>query len=307
MREKNYRETRNYQGGLDSLFRKVAKDYGLGDFIESKKVEMGYEDDNHILETTKGRYFVKIFGGYRDLGECRRYIKIIEEALKAGVNHPKMYKSSQEFLYQSDDARLAVFEFVDGKTFYELGKSPNEEEAREIISEAAKINKINYKPPFVYDEWAITTIAEQYEIVEHYLSKEEKSVIEPLVADFKKIDLKSLPYALVHGDITTTNTMKSKDGKIYIIDFACTNWYPRIMELAVPMCNLLSGIDYDFIVNEYQKEIKLTEEELKLLPLFVNLANSMHIIGAVRERDIYKNGSDENRYWLEQGRKGLGI
>ena len=309
MREENYRETRDFEGDTKPIFDQVAKDYQLGDFIESRKVEMGYEDSNHVIETTSGEYFVKIFGGYRDMEECQRYVGIIEKALEAGVSHPKMHQGPKGSLdhLEGSNANLAVFEYIDGETFYELGKGPDEDETKEVVRQAATINTIDYRPPFVYDEWAVTNVQDQYKITEQHLSEEEKEAIAPLVAEFGNINVKALPYAFVHGDLLTTNVMKSKKGGLYVFDFACANYYPRIMELAVLMCNLLKDQDADFVVDEYQKHLKLTEDELKQLPLFVDLAHAMHVIGARRENAIHGNATEENQYWLNQGRKGLGL
>lgn len=308
MREEDYREKRDFEGDLGALFDQVAKDYQLGGPIGSQKVEMGYEDSNYVLETIIGKHFVKIFGSYRDEKECQRYIGIIETALSAGVNHPKLYRGKQGALEHSESgAKLAVFEHIDGQTFYEMGREPDEEESKEIVRQAALINSVDYKPDFVYDEWAITSIEDQYKIAEEHLSDEEKKSIERLLAEFREVDLKSLPHSLVHGDLITTNVMKSKDGQIFVYDFACANYQPRIMELAVLLCNLLRDKDYEFVVSEYQKHLELTDDELKTLPLFVNLAHAMHIVGAVRERDLHGNESDENDYWLTQGHEVLGI
>lgn len=309
MREENYRETKDFEGDTKPVFDQVAKDYQLGDFIDSRKVEMGYEDSNYAVKTITGEYFVKIFGGYRDTEECRRYIGIIEKALEAGVSHPKMYKGPKGSLDHLEDSNtnLAVFEYINGKTFYELGRSPDEEETKEIVKQAATINTIDFRPTFVYDEWAVTNIEDQFKITEQHLLKEEKSAIAPLVASFKGVDVKSLPHAFVHGDLLTTNVMKSKEDGLYVFDFACANYYPRIMELAVLICNLLKDQDSKFVVDEYQKHLKLTDDELKNLPLFVDLAHAMHVIGGRRESSMHGNESEENAYWLEQGRKGLGL
>lgn len=308
-RESDFREKVEYKGDHAQVFDMVAKEYGFSEIIGFEKVEMGYEDDNYILETASDKYFCKIFGAYRDQDECKRYIRIVDEALEAGVATPKMFRNEKGFLYSNKelDMNLAVFEYIDGKTFYETGEKPTEDDAKEIVCQAAKINSIDHKPPFVYDSWAIPNIANEYDAVEASLSSREKEVINPLVSAFKEVDLKSLPSALVHGDIITTNVMKSKEGKIFILDFGVCNYYPRIMELALLKCNLLADFDIDFLVQEYKKQIELTEKELESLPLFIDLAHAMHVIGATREKAIYGNASDENEYWLEQGRSGLSI
>ena len=43
-----------------------------------------------ILETKKKKYFVKIFASFRTMDGCKRYSRMIEDALKKGVHTPKL-------------------------------------------------------------------------------------------------------------------------------------------------------------------------------------------------------------------------
>jgi Ser/Thr protein kinase RdoA (MazF antagonist) len=127
------------------------------------------------------------------------------------------------------------------------------------------------------------------------------------------LPIKQLPHRLVHGDIIKTNVMKDKTGKIYIIDFSVANFYPRIQELAVLLCNIFFDENhpdtfmdnYKLALDEYQKGIPLTPLEISSLPLYVKVAHAMHVLCATYEKEAKGNDSAENRYWLELGRKGL--
>lgn len=118
---------------------------------------------------------------------------------------------------------------------------------------------------------------------------------------------------IVHGDIIATNVMKDKKNKLWIIDFAVSNYYPRIQELAVMACNILfdeknkkkSETNLKTALEEYQKTIELTPREIEVLPTYIKLAHAMHILEANYEKVAEKNDSDENEYWLNQGRTGL--
>lgn len=122
-----------------------------------------------------------------------------------------------------------------------------------------------------------------------------------------------MPHCLVHGDIIKTNVVKSKSGELYILDFAVSNYYPRIIELAVLFSNMLFDENnlgtfpdyYKLALDEYQKATPLSSKELETLPLFVKIAHAMHIIPPIREQKLNKNTSDENLYWLNLGRIGL--
>ena len=71
-----------------------------------------------------------------------------------------------------------------------------------------------------------------------YLSEEDRSRLNKLLDEFKKIDMNKLPKAFVHGDIISTNVMKDNNDKLWIIDFAVSNHLPRVIDLAVSACNL---------------------------------------------------------------------
>lgn len=314
---KDFFQRISYKGKIDDISLIICKDFQIGGFISNKLVPIGYEDFNFILETTKGRYFVKIFSNFRTDDSCRRYVKVMLKAIKAGVSFPKLFKSKQNYFYTTTvndvNLRICVMEYIDGKSYYSLKQKPNIDEIKNLTHQAALINSIKIKPKFVYDEWAIVNFLKEFQKKGKHLSQRDLKVIKPLVKKFKDIDIKKLPHCFVHGDIIVTNVMKDKNGKIWIIDFAVSNYYPRIQELAVLACNMLfdekdklkNENNFRIALEEYQKIITLTSRELEVFPVYVKLAHAMHILSANYEKLVEKNDSEENEYWLNQGRAGL--
>jgi len=100
---------------------------------------------------------------------------------------------------------------------------------------------------------------------------------------------------------------------VFIIDFAVSNIYPRIQELAVLACNMLfdsksaeiSNYNLAVALEEYQQQIKLTDKEINALPTYIKLAHAMHLLIANYEKIVKNNKSKENEYWLSLGRTGL--
>ncbi len=313
----NFQKRINYQGDLESFLQRLCRDFNIGEYNTHEIVTIGYEDFNLFVVTNKDKYFVKIFGSFRSKDECNRYVGIMESALKAGVAHPSLFKSNRGYLYEllnnNQTDRLCVMQYIDGKIFYELQTTPNIEEKRFIIKQAALINKISIKPSMVYDQWAITNFLKEYEKKSQYLNGEDKKLIEPMVEVYNSLSIDGLPHCFVHGDITKTNTMKSANGDIYILDFAVANYYPRIQELAVILCDLFFDAKnpnefpkiYDLALNEYQNYISLTTDELRKLPKYVKLAHTMHVLLANYEKVANNNSSSENEYFLGMGRAGL--
>ena len=107
--------------------------------------------------------------------------------------------------------------------------------------------------------------------------------------------------------------MRGQDGSIYILDFSVSNWYPRVQELAVLFCDLFFNEKdpSNFLslfkkgLESYQEIQKLTAEERKILPIYIQVAHAMHILCPSYERAVNKNFTKENDRWLELGQQGL--
>lgn len=314
---KNFQERINYQGDLKPLLQKVSIDFEIGEYISHSLIPIGYEDLNIAIITSRGTYFVKIFEKLRDRKNCNRYIEIITKILKAGASHPLLYKSSQGFLYEinMDNSidRLCIMEFIDGKNFQDMQIGPSPDEMKFIIKQAALINRINYDVPLIYDSWSPTNFLNEFEKRKDKLTEDEFDLISPLAENFKALPIDSLPHCLVHGDIIKQNVLRDVHGKIYIIDFSVTNYYPRIHELAVLLSDLffdpkkLESFEntYKFVIEEYQKYIPLKNTELELLPKYIKISFAMFFLRASYEKRVNKNDSAENNHLLSIGRIGI--
>jgi len=302
----------NYVGDLTPLVASLCKAYGVGELVSFKPIEMGYEDCNVIIQTSDGKFVAKMFAKARSADEITRYAAIMERVLEAGVCHPELLKTTtHEFVYDHDKVSLVLMRFVDGKTFLQLDRAPNEADRDVVIKQAAMINSIDYKPKYLYDSWAILNIEDMYKRVEQYIKAEDLELVDRVLEEFKAIPINELPHCFVHGDITKANVIKSEDG-IYIVDFSVANWYPRIQELSVIIANLLhdlNGISLkekcEIVADEYSKHIHLTESERKHLPAYALTGMAMEFLGSHQEKYINGIDNDETTYWLNLGREGL--
>ena len=129
-----------------------------------------------------------------------------------------------------------------------------------------------------------------------------------MVDEIKGIDFEQLPKAFVHGDIISTNVMLDESNKIWIIDFAVSNYLPRVIDLAVIACNMCLDKNskektYEniaLLISEYNKYNPLNHYELEVFGTFYRIANAMHIL---QTQYIIKTDGDsvENQYWLNEG------
>jgi Ser/Thr protein kinase RdoA (MazF antagonist) len=310
-----------FSGDVNEVMDRTMLDYELGDVKSTELITVGFQDYNVRVETDKGVYLVKIFAQNREAGEPERperYVKVMQAAIEGGVNHPKLFEDSRGAALHIDELsqlNMAVMAFIPGKTFYEAGgdyQAPNDEQLKLVVAEAAKINAIDYDPPYQFDSWAIPNMHWMYDQTREYLSDEGRELVEKALCIYDAIPLDKLPKAFVHGDIIKTNVIIGNDGKAYIIDFAVSNTYPRIQELAVISANLL--FDGKTPLRERTEKVTtmyieaggdLTDLEKRHIFDYALPGTAMEYMGSIWERDVNGDTTPEIDHWAELGLRGL--
>ena len=303
---------------LENISREVCKNYDLGDFVSNELITIGYEDYNYYLTTSKGKFCVKIFSKERSTEDVNNYLERIRIVANSNVSAPKPLLVNDNIMlsldYQDNHYDICVFEYINGKNYFQLQENPDNEVIKELAKQTAMINILNINPNFIYDSWAIINFSEEYNKKREFLSSEYQEQFDKLVEEFKSIDFEQLPKAFVHGDIISTNVMLDDNKKIWIIDFAVSNYLPRIIDLAVIACNMCLDKNskektYDnisLLISEYNRYNELTEYELEVFGTLYMVANAMHIL---QTQYIIKTDGDseENQYWLNEGIIGYSL
>lgn len=303
----------HYSGDLTPVIERVCEVYGIGRLSASSVVEVGYEDCNVIIKTDQAKFVAKMFAKMRTPEDITRYVTTMEKVVQAGVHHPELLiTDTGETIYSDSGITLVLMRFVDGKSFLELDRSPSDTERKAVLEQAAKVNSIDYEPPYLFDSWAIPNIHKMLKKVKQYIALEDIPLVEQAIAGYDVIPTDELPHCFVHGDFTKANVIKGEDGKIYILDFSVANRYPRIQELAVIVANLLHDNGEETleqkceqIADEYSAFNPLTDQERKYLPAYALAGVAMEFMGAHQEKYINGNDTEETDYWLSLGREGL--
>ena len=94
--EKEFKDRINLNTDLSNISKQICRKYKLGDYISDSIITVGYEDFNYMLETSKGKYCVKIFNRQRSDEECKNYIDRIELASSLNINTPQLYKVGEK-------------------------------------------------------------------------------------------------------------------------------------------------------------------------------------------------------------------
>lgn len=305
-----------YEGDLKTLIIEILNAYGFNEVGDYKIVTSGFEDCNFIVETEKGKVFVKCYAKMRAAEQITRNILILETIDKNSINHPKLYRTAgNKLLFSKDNVHAVVMDFIDGQSFYELGRTPSDAELKLVIAEAVKINNLDIKPPFIYDSIAITNFLDMYHRVASYMSKNDLSLVESVTQVFEQLKLNELPKAFVHDDLISTNLILDRNNKVWVLDFSVANIYPRAQELAVIASSLLyskSGNSIslkertDKVARYYEDaggELR-TDEHRALYPMAL-AAQAMELMGGYQYIFINRDNTKEAKHWQEIGRKGL--
>ncbi len=297
---------------LKNISQKICQSYNLGEFISNELITIGYEDYNYYLTTSKGKYCVKIFSKIRTEEDIKNYLDRIRTVANSKINAPKPLVVNADITlsldYEDNHYDICVFEYINGKNFFELKEKPSKDVIKEIARQTSLINNLDIKPDFIYDNWSIVNFEEEYKQKRRYLSDSYKREFDKLLVELESVNFELLPKSFVHGDIISTNVMLDNNSKIWIIDFAVSNYLPRIIDLAVISCNMCldekskenTYENIALLISEYNKYNQLIEYELKVFRIFYKLANAMHIL---QPQYIIKMNEDskENQYWLNEG------
>lgn len=310
MPEANPLERINHNSNLDTILTDACAAYQLTNLAGESVITVGYEDCNVVIDTDQGRFLAKLFSKERSLVDIKRYTNIVSRVVEAGVNHPKpLLNNDGKMVYRRSGVSLMIQEYIEGATFYEHHRDPNDSELDLITEQAAKINNIDYRPPFYEDSWAVLSINKMFEKVQPAVEPDDRQLLQKAVAIYNKIPVDRLPHAFVHGDMISTNVIKGRDGKVHIIDFSVANYYPRIQELAVMATSLLQNSSLkqrcERILESYEKFAPLQSIEKKYLFDYAIAAAAMEVIGACDEKYFKRNSSSENDHWLNSGRSTL--
>lgn len=304
----------NYQGDLAAVINSICKDYGIGTALSHTVISTGYEDCNVIIQTDQAKYMAKMFAKTRKPEDIARYAEVMKQVVAAGVNHPKLFSAPDgQLIYTNSGISLVLMQFIEGKTFYELDRLPTATELQAILTQAARINQIGYRPPLLFDSWAIPNISLMLEKVKQYVDPADLELVLQAKQRYEAIPVDSLPQAFVHGDLIKTNLVKADTGEIYVLDFSVANWYPRIQELAVIAANLLHSVGgttslkerCDLVAKEYSQLNFIIDLEYQYLYDYALAGAAMEFLGSHQEKFINGNDSDETEYWFRLGREGL--
>lgn len=298
---------------LPRLIDHVAAEYAIGEVRAWSVLATGYEDCN--VEVSAGTFgvVVKVFAADRPRWIAERTADLIRRARSAGVRHPRLHPDAAgRLVHPYDGHQLVVMDLVPGRTFYDLGRPPDETELAAIVEQAVRIHSVNARPQPVSDPWAIKNLVPLAGKVSALFSAERSRLVDRAVAEIGSLDWGALPETLIHADLTAGNVVLGTDGSVHVLDFALANRWPRLQEIAVIAACLLHGSPEPLparmsaVASLYSVSapLALTEAELDALHVFGRAAAAMELLGGLNQWQQGNRGAETDSM-IEIGTAGL--
>ncbi|MCX8074399.1 MAG: phosphotransferase [Clostridia bacterium] len=301
---------------LEKLNIDICKTYNLGNYIKYKIIYVGIDDFSIYLWTDKGEYIVKNFNESKTIKDINRFINQYEIMMKNGIKVPKLMLNGQRHIFISEIDGLyinsCVIECIDGKDLYSIGKIISREEIDMIVDILVKIHSIKDELEIEYDEYCFMKIKEVYNLTSRIISGKLKNEVKICMSEFDKIDFSKLPKTYVHGDFISTNIIKDKEGRLWVIDFTSSGTGIRILDIIKVLNSVIFNYKYiseskqlgEYFIKKYQEHLKLTKYELEVLRI-LRLADSY--VGVMLGQFEKNNDEyEETDFWLNNDASIIG-
>lgn len=300
---------------LENLSKEICRVYKLGDYKEYKLILVGIDDLSYFLDTTNGKYIVKIINHEKTNEEINEFIQKNSVITRNNVKAPKLISYDENYLFTYDmdglHINLVVMEYIDGSDLYSIDKQITKKDIEKLIDILIPLHKIEDKiENKEYDEYCFMKIKEDYKKTKEVLPKSIKEQVEQTIGDFEKIELEKLPKCFIHGDLISSNIMKDKNKNLYLIDFYQSGIGLRILDIVKVLNSVIDNYKYEndteeleqYFLKQYNKKMPLTAYELEVLPILrkidVCVGMMMETFDAIEGRD-----NEENQYWLENDKR----
>jgi homoserine kinase type II len=227
----------------DTLRRALAC-YSLGELKAARRVERGFVNENWVVETARGRYFLKRRHPHlRQPDVVRAQHALIARLRQAGFPAPAVLPTaSGETFAVLDGEFYEIHAYIEGQP-YDHDRAAHLEEAAMTLGRyhihaqgfaprAMRAGGDLYSPTILRANLAHLTKAWR-------LDRGPKSATAVRQLEAHADDLASgfaghgaLPHLVIHGDYYAGNLLFEGDRIVGVVDYDKAHWQPRVVELA---------------------------------------------------------------------------
>ncbi len=289
----------------------ICKSYELGQYQKHNFIFVGIDDLSYYLNTTKGKYVVKIINHEKTKEEIESFISKNLIILKNGIKAPKILSNGKKNIFTCNidgiTINLIVMEYISGKDLYSLNQEIMKADIDKLIDILIPLHMMKEKVDNKeYDEYCFMQIKKDYQKTKYLLPNDIKQQVEEAIEAFNKVELAELPKCFIHGDLISTNIMKDNKDELWLIDFYQSGNGIRVLDIVKILNSVIDNYQYkdkteeleQYFLKQYAKRNPLTDYELEILPV---LRKIDVVTGIMLETyDAIKDGnSEENEFWLK--------
>jgi homoserine kinase type II len=283
---------------LEGELTRVLRCYGLGEVQAARRVERGFVDENWIVETERGRYFLKRRHPRRRQPEhvIRAQHELIEHLRRADFPAPTLVPAATGESFLALEGELyELEEYIDGRPYHPDRPEHLEEAARTLgryhaCVEGFAPQALRERGKLYYPEnWQaiLTRMRETWQLDRDVELARFERQLESLAHDLaaRYAGHGELPHLIIHGDYHAGNLLFDGDRIIGLVDYDKASWQPRVAELAEALIyfasprpgpfkhlvypGFLAWAPFTRFVQGYARVITLDENEAQALPDYV--------------------------------------
>ncbi|MGQ8871691.1 phosphotransferase [Paenibacillus sp. TSA_86.1] len=311
------------------LISEVLALYGFTSEWQGERNQGGMNNSTFVLHTRDANYVLRQYETHNDQAKIafEHGVLMALSETDFALNSPKPVSSCSNETYQIIRDRftgaskiVTLFRYLEGVN--PVWDSPGQllplgQAAGQLSSALAKL-ELELEPVYpayyrIEDAYPLCTSARLLEFCASppetlaACAEELRQLQHELPGLFEVLrGMEQLPHQLVHGDVNASNVLVDQEGNVSaILDFEFVTWDLRVMELAVPMSDMLTMDKSEEwmwqaqanLIRGFRENVELNADELKAIPQLILLRSLdvvMHFISRMLE------GTDEPEVAIEQ-------
>jgi len=255
-------------------FEEILSNYYIGEYKKSRHIPWALGNTVYILETSKGKFVLKIFENIQDLGYINYQIKIAYFLSKKKVSVPKIVKTKRATcILRYNKKKVLIQRFIEGKKPLKLSNDMIKDIAKKMSLMNKNLMKLKLTGKYVWKkDHEFKLLDYKNTDVNKFNFKEECM---SLLSDLKSINRKRLRKSVVHGDCHSVNLLVKGSKLNAIIDWDDVHEDYLIYEVSTFITHSFlttKGLMKEFtklFLKEYQKNVSFSNEEKKAIYYFI--------------------------------------
>jgi homoserine kinase type II len=228
----------------ESELDQVLRNYDLGVFIKARQIERGYANENWIIDTTQGRYFLKHrYPGLKNPKLIQAQHELVAYLLHTEFPAPEILATkSGDTLLMHDRRFYEIQTYIDGVS-YQRDRSPHFHAAAAMLGRYHQSVQ-GFSNPNLREQGKrycpgvlSNNLTKLMDAWKSHQDPEVKRNFRLLKASVSELTDRfgrhpQLPEIVIHGDYHADNLIFKNDRIVGVVDYDKSSWQPRVAELA---------------------------------------------------------------------------